>query len=213
MSYDDAYKKIPDYFGTEPSPLLVEYCHLLNKPGPVLDIGAGQGRNSLFLAQKGYTVDAVEPSQVGVDTINRIASESNQPIRAYCTDFEDFVPPETPFGAVLLFGIIQMLEWESINLLIEKIQAWTAPGSHILISAFTTDDPGFGRIAATSEKVGKNSYRMEGGTCRTFLEPDEVLNLFSGLETIHHWEGMGPSHTHGGKEPHRHAVAHTVFCY
>ena len=211
MFYDDTYKKNPEYFGTEPSPLLVEYCHLIPKPGPVLDIGAGQGRNSLFLAQCGYTVDAAEPSQVGIEAINRIASENHLQIRTHCTGFEDFIPPEVPFGAILLFGVIQVLEWKSINLLIDKIRDWTAPGSHILISAFSVNDPGFDPIAAKYEKLGKNSYRIEDGTCRTALEPGEIIELFSGLETIYHWEGMGPSHTHGGKQPHRHATVDAVF--
>lgn len=211
MPYDDAYKEIPDYFGTEPSLLLTDYIHLLDKSKPVLDIGAGQGRNSFFLARQGLVVDALEPSQVGTNTMAQLAAQENLTINACCSGFEEFIPEHPSFGTVLLFGIIQVLPWNSLSSLAGKIMNWTAPGSHILVSAFSIADPGFDHIAALSQKIGKNSFRINNDNFRTFLEPGEILTLFKDCKPIHHWEGMGPEHRHGGKEPHKHAVIHAVF--
>jgi 2-polyprenyl-3-methyl-5-hydroxy-6-metoxy-1,4-benzoquinol methylase len=211
MSYDEAYKEIPDYFGAEPSPLLVDYHHLIDKTRPVLDIGAGQGRNSLFLARQGFSVDAIDPSQVGVDRISGMAADENLPIRVRCSGFESFKSENAPYGAVLIFGIIQVLPRESIKILADKVRLWISPGGLVMISAFTTEDPGFAKIAATSEKLGENSFRIDSDNIRTFLRPGEILTLFGDYKSVHHWEGIGPVHRHGGKEPHRHAVVHAVF--
>jgi len=211
MSYDQAYKEIPDYFGADPSPLLVDFHHLIEKIRPVLDIGAGQGRNCLFLARQGFSVDAIDPSQVGIDHISRVATDESLSIRACRTGFEGFEADQGLYGAVLVFGIIQVLPRELIGRLIERIGDWTASGSLIMISAFTTEDPGFGKIAAVSEKLGKNSFRIDKDNIRTFLDPDEILTLFGDYKTVHHWQGLGPVQRHGGKEPHRHGVVQAVF--
>jgi 2-polyprenyl-3-methyl-5-hydroxy-6-metoxy-1,4-benzoquinol methylase len=211
MAYDDAYKKIPDYFGTEPSTVLKDYYHLLDKARPVLDIGAGQGRNTLFLAREGFTVDAVEPSQVGVDIINRIAADEGLTIHTHCSDFENFDPGHNSYGAILLLGILQVLTWDAIGQLLKRVELWTTPGSHIIISAFGAADPGFEKIAAESENIGKNSFRIGDGNFRTFFKPGELLTLFANYGIIHYSEGMGPEHDHGGKSPHCHAVIQAVF--
>ena len=69
VGYDEAYRKTEDYFGPGATSVLRKHYHLIGKDRPVLDIGAGQGRNTLFLARKGFAVDALDPSQVAIDTI------------------------------------------------------------------------------------------------------------------------------------------------
>jgi SAM-dependent methyltransferase len=203
MSYNDIYRKTPEYFGAEPAELLIANYHLIEKTKPVLDLGAGQGRNSIFIARQGYGVDAVEPSRVGVDIISEMAAREKLKIRTYCSRFEDFVPADIPYGAIMLFGLIQLL--------IAKIKRWTSPGDLILLSAFTTDDPRYEPNAAEMEAVGHNSFRTSGGEYRTFLEPGEILTLFRDFQAVYHWEGMGPEHHHGGKAPHRHATVNAIF--
>lgn len=49
----------------EPSPLLREYVTAI-PAGRALDVATGTGRNALFLADVGYTVDAIDQSRVGL---------------------------------------------------------------------------------------------------------------------------------------------------
>lgn len=44
--------------------------------GFVLDLGAGDGRNALYLARKGFTVKAVDLSEAGIAKLNRLAKEA-----------------------------------------------------------------------------------------------------------------------------------------
>ena len=62
---------------------LKRFFHLAPK-GVALDIACGLGQNSLFLAQKGFKVDAVDISQVAIEKIN------HPNIRTYCCDINDF---------------------------------------------------------------------------------------------------------------------------
>ena len=63
--FDELYRETPDFFGSEPSRLLAQFHHLIPADGFVLDIGVGQGRNALFLARKGVSVEGIDLSAVG----------------------------------------------------------------------------------------------------------------------------------------------------
>jgi tellurite methyltransferase len=203
--YDQAYRDVPDYFGGEPTEILTEYYHLQDKTRPVLDIGAGQGRNSLYLARRGYTVDAVDPSPVGLEAIDKIAETENLPIRTYPVGFEDFTAENGPYAGILLFGVIQVLPRDEADLLAARIRTWLADGGLVFIAAFSTEDPSYERSAAQLKRAGPNSFITGDNEYRTYLERDEILRLFSGFNVVHHQEGMGPAHRHGNRPPHQHA--------
>ncbi len=210
MSYDDAYKKSADFFGSEPTDILRNQFNHINKTLPVLDIGAGQGRNAIFLARQGYTVNAIDPSVEGLKQIDRVAAKDNLKITTKATGFGDFVPEKLPYSGILVFGIIQILSRDSIKTLITKINDWAHTDSCLFISAFSTADPSFRKTIDNNEPAGKNSCLYPNGEYRTFLEPNEILALFPNFVPIDHWEGLGPIHNHGDGTEHRHGSIHFV---
>jgi cyclopropane fatty-acyl-phospholipid synthase-like methyltransferase len=211
MGYDERYRKTDALFGKEPDRVVAAHAHRIDPSRPVLDIGAGQGRNTIFLAEKGFTVYALEPSKVGVGAIEAAAAQKGLPVRTYRSGFESFDGPGKPYSAVLLIGLIPILRPEAIDTLLGRVEGWTAAGSFLLVTAFTTGDPEYGRHAAEWESIGRHSFRGPGGGLRTYLEPGEIKDLFGGWRLIHHWEGMGPEHRHGDGPPQRHAMTEAVF--
>jgi tellurite methyltransferase len=213
MQYDETYSKTENYFGSEPEALLRKHHHLLDKSRRVLDLGAGQGRHALFLARQGFEVDALDPSNVAIETVSAMAARENFDIRTYQSSFETFEPETDFYSGILIFGLIQILSWESIELLLEKIQSWTRTGSLLFARAFTTKDPSFSRTRRSPEwnPSGKNSFTNERGHFRTYLEEREILSLFGDFEVIDHWEGLGPEHRHANAPPERHAEVEAVF--
>lgn len=203
--YDQAYRDIPDYFGDKPTEILTDHYQSIANTQPVLDIGAGQGRNSIFLARHGYTVDAIDPSPVGLETINRVAVKDNLPINTYPVGFENFHAVKAPYSAILLFGVIQVIPRDKVDLLIKDIRQWLVDGGLVFIAAFSTEDPSYEKSVAGCESVGRNSFITGDGDYHTYLEPDEILSLFSGFSPVYHYEGMGPIHRHGDRPPHQHA--------
>ena len=69
--------------GTEPSPILRKYWSLASC-GNALDIACGNGRNSIFLAAKGFAVDAVDISSVAT---NHLAGKDPN-IKVICADLD-----------------------------------------------------------------------------------------------------------------------------
>jgi SAM-dependent methyltransferase len=63
----------PTYvYGTEPNSFLVSAAHHIPR-GRVLSLGEGEGRNAVFLAERGHRVTAIDGSRVGVEKARRFA--------------------------------------------------------------------------------------------------------------------------------------------
>ncbi len=211
MSYDEQYSQTKDVFGREPERILAAFESRLDRNHPVLDIGTGQGRNSLFLARRGFRVDAIDPSAVAVDALRAVAKTEQLPLRAFACGFDSFTPEVDSYGGVLLFGLVQILSRAAIDSLVGSIGRWLAPGGLLFVTAFTTADDSYARYPGDWDTVGRHSFANGRGDVRTFLEPGELPTLFPGFETEHHWEGMGSEHHHGDGAMERHAMAEAVL--
>jgi cyclopropane fatty-acyl-phospholipid synthase-like methyltransferase len=213
VDYDSAYSTEAALFGDAPERILEAYSGRLPRERPVLDVGAGQGRNTLTLARGGVTVDAIDPSAVAVETVSTKARAEALSVRTHQVTLESFVPPELPFGGVLLFGVLQILTHEAIARLVDTVTAWTDKGSLVFVTAFTTADPAHKQIAEVWQHLGRHSYRDPSGheEIRTYFEPDEILELFGGWQSLHLWQGLGPEHHHGDGVVERHGSVEAVL--
>jgi cyclopropane fatty-acyl-phospholipid synthase-like methyltransferase len=68
MKYDEIYQ-VKDVWGKEPNKLLQMIFTELEPGAEFLDLGCGQGRDSLFMWQKGFKVTAVDRSVEGLKSL------------------------------------------------------------------------------------------------------------------------------------------------
>jgi len=61
-----SYATNPEVFGQFQAQIVKRLATVLRPGGRVLDLGAGQGRNGLWLAEQGFVVDAVDRDEDGV---------------------------------------------------------------------------------------------------------------------------------------------------
>jgi len=207
--FDRAYRATPDLFGAEPEPILVRFAHTIDRSRPVLDVGCGQGRHTLWLARRGYPVVALDPSTEALEIVGSAASEL--PVTLRHGSFADLDPDLAPFSAICVFGLVQILNGEEQDRLIASIRTWSAPGSVLFLTAWTTDDPRHHEIAASWRETSANCYESPDGRVRSYLRPGAALDLLPGWEVLHHREGLGPWHRHGDGPRERHGVVELVL--
>lgn len=76
MNFWDQRFGTEDYlYGTAPNDFLRAEAHRIRPGGEVLCIGEGEGRNAVFLAERGFRVTAFDQSPVGLDKARRLAAE------------------------------------------------------------------------------------------------------------------------------------------
>ncbi len=75
--WDQRFEADEYVFGTEPAKALLKLEQYLAPNGTTLVVADGEGRNSVYLASKGFKVTATEYSRIGVDKAKRLATERN----------------------------------------------------------------------------------------------------------------------------------------
>jgi SAM-dependent methyltransferase len=73
--WDERYAATELVWSTTPNRFVAEACAVL-APGRALDLAAGEGRNAIWLAQRGWTVTASDFSAVGLDKGRRLADHA-----------------------------------------------------------------------------------------------------------------------------------------
>ncbi len=211
LGYNERYSTTRNVFGSAPDRIIEMYAALMNPSLPVLDVGAGQGRNAFYLARWGFTVDAVEPAEAGAAAILAETERGGIPIRVHAHGIEEFDAAEGAFAGVMLVGMTQVLSREKIVTLLERVKGWTAPRGLVFVTAFTVDDFRYAFHEHEWSRVGQHSFVSPDGDVRTYLEPDELKSFFDGYKVVHYREGLGPEHSHGDGPPERHALVEAVF--
>lgn len=82
--------------GVEPSLILKKFWSLASC-GNALDIACGNGRNSIFLAKKGFAVDAVDISTVAMNHL----TGKNPKINVICQDLDTWKIPQKRYELIV----------------------------------------------------------------------------------------------------------------
>jgi len=88
-------------YGKEPNKFLQETLELLT-PRKVLFVGEGEGRNSVFAAERGWYVDALDSSSVAMEKALKLASEKNVKINYQLADVRNYHFEEQKYDLVAL---------------------------------------------------------------------------------------------------------------
>lgn len=89
--WDERYAGKELVWSAEPNRFVAEQVASL-RPGTAVDLGSGEGRNALHLARLGWTVTAVDFSQVALDKGRAVAGDL--PVRWVCADATAWVAAE-----------------------------------------------------------------------------------------------------------------------
>ncbi len=87
-SFDSTYDEKPEMFG-HPYKELQDYFYKSTRRGTLLDLGCGQGRDSIFLASLGYQVTAVDSSKVGINQMLKKAQSQGLEIDGIVNDIQN----------------------------------------------------------------------------------------------------------------------------
>ena len=123
--FDEKYKATPRLFGEEPMPLVKKALKYVSG-GKALELGVGNGRNTLFLLSNSFEVTGVDMSEEGIKVLSERA-ENNADLNLVVSDVLEFESTEK-FDLVLAIGLLHFLEKEDIDSLVNKMKKWTTKG-------------------------------------------------------------------------------------
>jgi len=102
MSWDERFRGEELVYGSEPNAFLVEVAGGFPAGGRILSLGAGEGRNEIWLAERGFRVTALDSSPVGLDKLRRRSEDRGVEIEILLGDALDYEPEPGAFDAAIL---------------------------------------------------------------------------------------------------------------
>ncbi len=128
--WDRRYAARSHLFHVEPDSALVDLAGHLT-PGRAVDLGAGEGRNSLWLASRGWQVVAVDSSEVALGRTSQAASDAGLQIETVQADMTEFLARGDRFDLVVIANIHPQPHDRAM--LLAAASAAVAPGGHLFL--------------------------------------------------------------------------------
>lgn len=148
--WDEKYDLDEYLFGTEPNQFLADSYGAIPK-GEVLCLADGEGRNSVFLAQQGYRVTAVDISLVGLEKAKRLAEKNKVSVNFVHADLQEY-----PLGENCWDGIVSIFCHTPVSLR-EKIHSDVVTGLKsegvFLLEAYTPEQLKHGTGGPQAEEL------------------------------------------------------------
>ncbi len=139
---DKNYKKGVVWGQDKPNKYVIKLASLLNKGSKILDLGCGEGRNTIFLAQEGFDLTAIDISKVAVDQMNHKLKQLGFNVEGSVCSIQDY-DFNSKYDAIISTTVIHLLSKEDQIKCIENMQINTKHNGFNLITVFTKKDHGF----------------------------------------------------------------------
>jgi 2-polyprenyl-3-methyl-5-hydroxy-6-metoxy-1,4-benzoquinol methylase len=173
LMFDRIYASDRPSFSQNPSTVLVEAIEGL-KPGRALDVAMGQGRNALFLAQRGWTVTGFDISNEGLNVARANAKKADVSLTTQRSTIENFDYGEAQWD---LIALIYVPNSAHEGPAMTKLARALKPGGLLVIESF----------ASERQSAQRRPVDIDAALLRASLTAFDILR-FDDREAVSEWD-------------------------
>lgn len=189
--WQNTYYAHPGIYGEEPSAPAVHAADAFRAAGArdVLELGAGHGRDTLYFATQGFTVQATDFSPVGLQQLQAAARAQSidQRVSTAVHDVREPLPlPDASVDAVFAHMLLCMaLSTKEIQALVDDVARVLRPGGTFVYTVRHTGDAHYGAGITHADDIWEH-----GGFAVHFFPRTLVHALAEGwtLNEVHPFE-------------------------
>lgn len=170
--WNDRFGKKEYIYGTEPNEYLKEKLSDL-KPGKILFVAEGEGRNSVYAASLGWQVEAFDQSVAGREKALMLAKRKKVALNYKISDAAEINYPDHSFDAMAL--IYAHFPDSSRRKFHRRVAGFLKPGGVVILEAFS------------KKQVEKQKINPQAGGPKVLdmlYDLDEVKKDFEGFKMI-----------------------------
>lgn len=182
-------------FGGKASVEILDLVKRLPKEAKIFDLGCGDGRNAIPLAELGFDVTAVDISSTGIGKIHALTEGKKLSIKTVVADIRKYRIQDR-YDLIIAHGCLHLMRAEERNKIIAEMQEHTLPGGYNAVTVFTDS------VAASGD--------MEDYFVGLFQE-EELFDIYSKWEILLKQSYIFEDEHPGGIH-HTHAVNKIVAC-
>ncbi|NDO82202.1 tellurite resistance methyltransferase TehB [Citrobacter sp. NCU1] len=153
------------------------------KPGKTLDLGCGNGRNTLYLAANGFDVTAWDKNPMSIANVARIkAAEGLENVHEKVVDLNT-LSFDGEYDFIVSTVVLMFLEANTVPRLIANMQRCTKPaGYNLIVAAMDTED-----YPCTVDFP----FTFKEGELRDYYEGWELLKYNEDVGELHRTDANG----------------------
>lgn len=181
--WNKVYSKDASFFGDDPSNFALDCYEEFKKNGvkQVLELGCGQGRDSIFFASNGIDVIAIDSSQAAIDALSKITIKKNLTIKPFIQNASEGLSFDNSyFDAVYSHMFFNMkFTDDQLKYLFVEVNRVLKDGGLNLFSVRSDNDSMYKK----GTEVEKNIYDIHGFQIRFFTMSDiRNICMLNGFE-------------------------------
>tara|TARA_Y100000310_G_C20649810_1_gene798748 strand:- start:333 stop:1007 length:675 start_codon:yes stop_codon:yes gene_type:complete len=176
-----------NYFGTGPTLLAISAKELIENHSisNILELGCGQGRDSIFFANLGCNVTATDISENAINFVKKVKNEQNlQNLQLFVHDILNPLKFEsTNFDLVYSNLALQFFDINQLSEIFSNVNKIMKDNSFFLFSTKKSGD----KYHNFGNKIFDNAFESKGIT-RFFYDKPELMHILEENFTIEHFE-------------------------
>jgi SAM-dependent methyltransferase len=194
----------------EASPLVKEFINHAKK-GMALDIGFGEGQNSIFLSKNGFEVTSIDIDKRKADALMKISKKENLPINVQFVDVRNFSFPANTYQIIIAINSLFFITHTEFEKIVDNIKKSLKNNGLAIISSFTVSDPIYKKLENSARKIDDQSFQDNNEHSWGFLNKEELRNIFADFKILFYKETsiQDPGHKEW-PELHVHSIARIV---
>lgn len=204
--FEREYAEKECLWGLSPDPLLV--ANIRDIPvGEALDLGTGEGRYALFLAENGFRVTGIDMSSRAIMKFLNIANKRKLRVEGLVMDVRNFEFKPSAYNFIVASHVLHFFGKKDVYELVSKIIRSLVPGGYVYIVDFTMSDPSFKVAKKALKQTEENTfYSPKLSSYVYFFSHNEMKNMFDGFDMKVYKEDVILTPGHGDIGPHKHGV-------
>ena len=130
--------------------------------GRALDVATGRGRNACFLAERGFSVDAMDISEVALQEARKTAEARRLAINFIQAELEQVALPAATYDLIINFNFLE-------RSLIPRMKNALKLGGHVIFETYLVDQRVLGHPRNPAFLLGHNELLELFGDFRVLL--------------------------------------------
>lgn len=138
--WEEEYLNLEKSTFGEPSKEIIDIVPYLKEHARILDVGCGDGRNALYLANLGFQVDAFDISQNAIDKVDYLKKKHNLKINTFVGDVFGY-NFSYKYDMIIMHGVLQFVERDKQADMLKLLKKWTCKNGYHIVALFTDEEP------------------------------------------------------------------------
>ena len=159
----------------------------------LLDVGCGEGADTVFFAKKGFRVTALDNNETHLDRLRALIDDNSLTnVSILNANALDFQYPQNYYDVINCLLVGCCMSRKDFDKLLVTLKLTVKKGGIIIMSLRNYLDPEFKDYVSTERMIQPNTFIKKEGCCkiRYYIEKNRLRECFLDFEILYYYEGL-----------------------